>query len=142
MVLTSSVHLKGVSDFETRNRLGQAEEECQPDYASNGVDEQQATYRAKSSVFIGTVMPTVNQGIPKMLCTSGGQAAVLFARSTMACCCSDTRRRTVLYTFFFLVAEALFMKSANEELELVDGDFLVDFIISSNLVATQESFKG
>ena len=34
------------------------------------------------------------------------------------------------------------MKSANEELELVDGDFLVDFIISSNLVATQESFKG
>jgi hypothetical protein len=87
-------------------------------------------------------MPAVHKGIPKMPCTNGGQAVVLFARSTIACCCSETRRRTVLYTFFFLVAEALFMKSANEELVLVDGDFLVGFIISSNLVATQESFKG
>jgi hypothetical protein len=84
-------------------------------------------------------MPTFHKGIPKMPCTSGDQAAVLFARSTIACCCSETRRRTVLYTFFFLVAEALFIKSANEE--LVGGDFLVGFIISSNLVATQESFK-
>ena len=76
---------------------------------------------------------------PQQKTNDRGQAAVLFARSTIACCCSETRRITVLYTFFFLVAEALFMKSANEE--LVDGDFLVGFIISSNLVTTQETFK-